>query len=55
MENIKNEYKQIIETQKKGSLTGEQFIRLKEIQTFTKQLNDLEKQYREVVDYRMSL
>lgn len=55
MENIKNTYKQIIEAQKERQLTGEEFLKLKELQAFTKQLNDLEKQYREVVDYRMSI
>lgn len=55
MENIENTYKQIIEAQKERQLTGEEFLKLKELQAFTKQLNDLEKQYREAVDYRMSI
>lgn len=55
MENIKNTYKQIIEAQKKGQLSGQQFIELKKLQFFTKELNDLEKQYREVVDKKMSI
>ena len=54
MENIKNAYKQIIEAQKKGQLSGEDFIKLKQLQAFTKQLNALEKEYREVVDEVMS-
>lgn len=55
MENILNTYKQIIEAQKKGQLSGEQFIKLKELQIFTKQLNALEKEHREVVDYKMGI
>ena len=55
MENIENTYKQIIEAQKERQLTGEEFIELKKLQTLTKKLNELEKEYREVVDYRMSI
>lgn len=55
MENILNTYKQLIEAQKERQLTGDEFIKLKELQAFTKQLNGLEKEFREAVDYRMSI
>lgn len=55
MENIENTYKQIIEAQKERQLTGEEFLKLKELQAFTKRLNELEKEYREVVDRIMSI
>ena len=54
MENIEKSYKQIIEAQKERQLTGEEFLKLKELQTVTKKLNELEKEYREVVDEVMS-
>lgn len=55
MKDILNTYKQIIEAQKERQLTGDEFIKLKELQTFTKQLNALEKEHREVVDKIMSI
>lgn len=47
-------FKAIIEAQARGNLTGEEFLKLKELQTLTKKLNELEKEYREVVDEVMS-
>lgn len=52
---VEKSYKQIIEAQKERQLTGDEFIELKKLQTLTKKLNELEKEYREVVDYRMSI
>lgn len=51
---VEQSYKAIIKAQKERQLTGEEFVRLKELQTLTKRLNDLEKQYRVVVDEVMS-
>lgn len=47
-------FKQIIEAQMKGNLTGEQFIKLKELQTLLKVLEENNKQYRKVVDSLMA-
>lgn len=47
-------FKQIIEAQMKGNLTGEQFIKLKELQTLLKVLEKNNKEYRKVVDSLMA-
>lgn len=48
-------FKAIIEAQKKGQLTGKQFIQLKELQTLLKVLEENNKEYRKVVEYKMSI
>ncbi|WP_414842329.1 hypothetical protein [Enterococcus saccharolyticus] len=47
-------FKQLIEAQKKGQLTGKQFIQLKELQTLLKVLEENNKEYRKTVDEIMS-
>lgn len=48
-------FKAIIEAQMKGNLTIEEFIQLKELQTLLKVLEENNKEYRKIVDYRMSI
>lgn len=47
-------FKAIIEAQARGNLTGEEFIKLKELQTLLKVLEENNKEYRQVVDSLMA-
>lgn len=47
-------FKQLIKTQKERQLTGEEFVRLKELQTLLKVLEENNKEYRKVVDSLMA-
>ena len=52
---VDQKFKAIIEAQKKGQLTGEEFIQLKELQTLLRVLEENNQVFREVVDKRMSI
>ena len=47
-------FKQIIEAQKERQLTGEEFLRLKELQTLLKVLEENNQEYRRIVDSLMA-
>lgn len=51
---VDQKFKAIIEAQKKGQLSGEEFIQLKELQTLLRVLEENNREYRKVVDSLMA-
>lgn len=55
MEHVEKTYTNIIKQQLNGQLTGEEFIQLKELQKLLAILEEYNKEYRSVVEYKMSI